>query len=122
MFPICLQLAAGKTWQSLIYTVYTYGLICIYIYTHIIQLQLSSLSCCRYIYIYIYYTYHFFQCLQKIMCTHTCHSIGVGSMTSILGEYLSVETGGDGDGFEEPTTAEGSRISMFFGRSDWWRC
>ena len=31
MFPICLQLAAGKTWQSLIYTVYTYGLICIYI-------------------------------------------------------------------------------------------
>ena len=30
MFPICLQLAAGKTWQSLIYTVYTYELIFIY--------------------------------------------------------------------------------------------
>ena len=30
MFPICLQLAAGKTWQSLIYTVYTYELMFIY--------------------------------------------------------------------------------------------
>lgn len=70
MFPICLQLAAGKTWQSLIYTVYTYGLICIYIYTHIIQLQLSSLSCCRYIYIYILHISLFSMLTKNYVHTH----------------------------------------------------
>lgn len=97
MFPICLQLAAGKTWQSLIYTVYTvYIHMDLYIYTHIIQIQLSSLVCCRYI--YIIHISLFSILTNWYAHAHTCHSIGVGSMTSILGEDLLVETRGNRGG------------------------